>query len=324
MRAFVTGATGFVGGHLVDRLLAAGDDVVALVRSPDKAAALASRGVRLVVGDLANRAALREGAEGADVVYHAAALLGAPSEAQFVRGNRDGTASVLDVVSEQAPNARFVQVSSLAAAGPAERGRPRTSAQPDAPVTGYGRSKLAADDVVRESGLRWVIARPPAVYGPRDRDNFIKIYRLARVGVAPIFGDGKQELSLVCVPDLAEGLRLAGSATGIERGVFFLNHPEVVRSVDIVQTIGRQLGRAPRLIPLPRPLAVGALAVTDAMARFRHQPTLLRPDKVNDFFAPAWTADPAPFMQATGWSPQYNLRRGLELTFQWYREAGWL
>lgn len=298
--------------------------MTALVRSPAKAAGLGSRGVRLVPGDLANRAALRDGAEGADVVYHAAALLGAPNEAQFVRGNRDGTANVLEAVRERAPGARFVQVSSLAAAGPSERGRPRTAIEPDAPVTGYGRSKLAADQVVRESGLRWVIARPPAVYGPRDRDNFIKIYRLARLGVAPVFGDGKQELSLICVPDLADGLRLAGTSPGIEGGMFFLNHPQVVRSIDIVQTIGGQLGRTPRLIPLPRPLAVGALALTDATARFRGQPTLLRPDKVNDFFAPAWTADPAPFMQATGWAPQYDLHRGLELTYQWYREAGWL
>lgn len=324
MKALVTGATGFVGGHLVDCLLQAGDAVTALVRSPTKAEPLKARGVRLVTGDLDNRDALRMAVDGADVVYHVAAILGAANEAEFLRGNREGTANVVAAIQERAPQARLVQVSSLAAAGPTERGRPRTAADPDAPVTAYGRSKHAADQVVRESGLRWVIARPPAVYGPRDRDNFIKIYRLARVGVAPVFGDGKQEVSLVCVPDLADGLRRAGTAAGVEGGVYFLNHPEIVRSGDIVHRIGQQLGRQPIRIPLPRPLALGALTLTDGFARLRGQPTLLRPEKLNDFFAPAWTADPSPFMHATGWSPRFDLRAGLDLTYQWYRDARWL
>ncbi len=324
MKTLVTGATGFVGGHLVDRLLAAGDQVTALVRTPAKAAELERRGVRLISGDLANRAALNEAADGVDVVYHVAALLGAPTEAEFIRGNRDGTANVVAAVRERSPHARLVQVSSLAAAGPTQRGRPRTAAEPDTPVTGYGRSKFAADQVVRESGLRWVIARPPAVYGPRDRDNFIKIYKMASAGIAPVFGDGKQELSLICVPDLADGLRLAGTAPGIEGRVFFLNHPEVVRSTDIVRAIAAQLNRRVVLIPLPRVLAHAALGVTDAVARMRRQPTLLRPDKVNDFFAPAWTADPTPFMTAAGWTPNLDLRSGLDLTYRWYRDTGWL
>ncbi|MCU0621490.1 MAG: NAD(P)H-binding protein, partial [Gemmatimonadales bacterium] len=164
MKALVTGATGFVGSHLVDRLLGAGDAVTALVRSPAKAAGLAQRGVTLVPGDLHDRDALARAARGQDVAYHVAALVGAVDEAEFLRANREGTANVVQALEAEAPAARLVLVSSLAAAGPAPRGAPRGVEAPEAPVTMYGRSKLASEAVVRASGLGWVIARPPAVY----------------------------------------------------------------------------------------------------------------------------------------------------------------
>lgn len=324
MKAFVTGATGFVGGHLVDRLLAAGDEVTALVRSPAKAAGLAERGVRLVRGDLEARDALREAAAGADVVYHVAALVGAVDEAEFLRANREGTASVVAAVREVAVSARFVQVSSLAAAGPAARGRPRAAHEPEAPVTMYGRSKLAAEQVVRESGLRWVIVRPPAVYGPRDADNFITLFRALRWGVAPIFGDGTQELSLVHVEDLAAGIRAAGVAADVERRAWFVHHPEVVTSADVVRGIARELGRGVTVLPLPRVVAAAALGVTGRLATLLKRKTILRADKVHEFFAPAWTGDVAPFLAATGWQPRFDLAAGLAHTHAWYREAGWL
>ncbi|HEX5635058.1 MAG TPA: NAD-dependent epimerase/dehydratase family protein, partial [Gemmatimonadales bacterium] len=266
MRTFVTGATGFVGSHLLDTMLAAGDEVTALVRSPARAAGLAERGVRLVQGDLHDARALAQAAEGADAVYHVAALVGAVDEAEFLRANRDGTRHVVQAVKDASPGARLVLVSSLAAAGPAERGAPRPVDEPEQPVTMYGRSKLASERVVRESGLDWVIARPPAVYGPRDRDNFLTLFRIARFGICPVFGDGTQELSLVYAPDLAEALRLAGVTPGIGGRAYFVNHPEIVTSGDVVRQIGRVTGREVRLVPVPRALAEVALGVAGGTA----------------------------------------------------------
>ena len=92
----------------------------------------------------------------------------------------------------------------------------------------YGRSKNAAEQVVRQSHLPWVIARPPAVYGPRDSDNFLQVFKLVRSGFAPVFGDGSQELSMVYAPDLARSLELIGTTPGIESRAYFTNHPEIV------------------------------------------------------------------------------------------------
>ncbi len=324
MKALVTGATGFVGGHLVDRLLAEGAEVTALVRSPGKAADLAARGVRLVAGDLEAHDALREAARGQDVVWHVAALVGAVDEAAFMRANRDGTANLVAAVRAVAADARFVHVSSLAAAGPAGRGRPRTADEPVQPVTMYGRSKQAAEEVVRASGLRWVIARPPAVYGPRDRDNFIALFRLARAGIVPVFGSGDQELSLVQVEDLAEGLRLAGTAPGLEGRAWFVHHPEVATSADVVRTVGRLMGREVRVVPIPFGMARVALGVAGGIAGLLGRKTILRADKAHEFYQPAWTGDATPFLREAGWAPAYDLARGMARTWAWYREAGWL
>lgn len=324
MKALVTGGTGFVGSHLMDRLIAAGDEVTALVRSPAKAAGLHERGVRLVPGDLDDLEALRLAAAGQEAVYHVAALVGARSEAEFLRANRDGTANLVGAVEAVAPGARFVLVSSLAAVGPSERGRPRAAGAPPAPVTMYGRSKLAAEAVVRASRLPWVIARPPAVYGPRDRDNFLALFRLARYRLCPIFGDGTQELSLVYVTDLAAGLRHLALSPAAVGQAYFLNHPEVVTSGDLLREIGRIRGARVRLVPLPRPIAVAALGIAGGVAGLLDRKTILHPDKAHEFYQPAWCGDPQPLIQATGWTPQFDMASGLRAVHHWYREQRWL
>jgi nucleoside-diphosphate-sugar epimerase len=324
MKAMVTGATGFVGSHLIDRLLAAGHEVTALVRSPAKAAGLEARRVRLVRGDLHAEAAIREAVRGQNVVYHVAALVAARNEAEFFRANREGTASIVRAMEQLAPYARLVHVSSLAAAGPAALGAPRTADQPEAPVTMYGRSKNAAEQVVRQSHLPWVIARPPAVYGPRDRDNFLQVFKLVRSGFAPVFGDGSQELSMVYAPDLARSLELVGTTPGIESRAYFTNHPEIVTTTDLVRRIGKLMGRDVRIIPIPKPAARALLGAVGSLAAALGNRTVLRADKAHDFFSPGWTGDPTQVMSETGWQPEHDLDRGLAATKAWYQEAGWL
>jgi dihydroflavonol-4-reductase len=324
VKALVTGGTGFVGAHLIDRLLTSGHDVTALVRSPARAAGLEERGVRLVRGDLANEPAIREAVRGQDVVYHAAALVAAIDEAEFFLSNRDGTANVVRAMEQLAPYARLIHVSSLAAAGPAARGVPRTAADPEQPITMYGRSKHAAEQVVRGSHLPWIIARPPAVYGPRDRDNFLQVFKLVRSGFAPIFGDGGQELSMVYAPDLARALELLGSTPGIEGRAYFTNHPEVITTRDLVRSIGTLMGRDVRIIPIPRPAARLLLGAAGQVAAVTGNRTILRADKAHDFFCPAWTGDPTDLMSDTGWQPHHDLAHGLPATKAWYLEAGWL
>ena len=322
MKALVTGATGFVGSHLSEALHRGGHQVTALARSSRKAEALTSLGVRVIPGDLHDAAALESAAAGQDIIYHVAGVVAARDEAGFLRANLDGTRNILNA-AERSGNPRFVLVSSLAAAGPSPRGAPLTGHETPHPVTAYGRSKLAAEQVVRGSTLRWSVIRPPIVYGPRDRE-VLKIFRLARLRMAPVFGDGSQELSAVHASDLAEALIAAGESAATIGGIYTACHPEVFTSAELGQAVAAAMGRSVTTIRIPPSVGRALLSLTGAGARLTRQVTILTADKGNEFFQPAWTGDPAPLTRDTGWQAGYDLRSGLAATYEWYRQAGWL
>jgi nucleoside-diphosphate-sugar epimerase len=323
VNVLVTGATGFVGGRLVDHLLARGDTVTALVRSPDRAAPLSERGVRLIAGDLANHDALATAVTGQDVIYHVAGLVGAIDEAEFMAANRDGTANVARAARDAAVRPRFVLISSMAAGGPSRRGMPKTADGLNAPVTAYGRSKLAGESALTAIIPDAVIVRPPVVYGPGDRDGLLPLFKAARYGIAPMLGDGTMEISLIHVADLADAIILAATTADL-CGVYYVNHPAPTTSAELARAVAREMQQRPLLLRVPRWLAVVILAITGAWSRVMHQKTILHPDKIHEFFQEAWTADPSPFMARTGWSAVWDLPRGLADTAAWYRNAHWL
>jgi dihydroflavonol-4-reductase len=325
VRAFVTGGTGFVGSHLVDLLLAGGHEVACLVRSPAKAEALFERArPTLIPGSLTDDEALRRGAEGAEVIFHVAGLTSARSRAELFAVNEEGTRRVVAAAPRSLH--RIVYVSSLAAAGPSTRGRQLQGDEPEHPVTPYGASKLAGERAVRGGGLPWTIVRPPAVYGPRDVE-LLRVFRLARRGITPVFGDGSQELSLIYVEDLARALLAAARARDAVGRTYFAAHPDVVRSRAFVLAVGRAVrpdARPPIVVPLPTPVARAALWVTGLAAKLTRRATVLTPDKANELLADAWTCSPAALERDTGWTPNYSLAAGLAKTVAWYRERGWL
>lgn len=322
MKALVTGGTGFVGSHLIEALLQRGDTVTALVRTPARATRLAEAGVRLVRGDLDATEALREAAAGVDVVYHVAGRVAARDDAEFLQANRQGTANLLAAAGESG-TPRFVFVSSLAAGGPAPRGAPLAGGEPPRPVTAYGRSKLAGEEVVRASALPWVILRPPMVYGPRDTE-VLKLFKLARWGVAPVFGRGDQELSAVFGPDLATALIAAGTSPNTAGNTYLPCHPEVFTSRAFAVEVGKAVGRDVLVLGVPEPVGRGLLAVIGGAAKLTGTASVLSSEKADEFFETAWTGDPTALMRDTGWAPTTGLARGLRETMAWYREQGWV
>ena len=321
MKVAITGATGFVGSHLLDRLRER--EVAVLVRGDRAAASLlaADPRRRVVRGGLADEAALDALVAEADVVYHVAGLVAARSEAEFLAVNRDGAAAVARACRRGGAR-RMVYVSSLAVTGPSEAGRPVHDATWPRPVTAYGRSKAAGEDAVRESGVEHVIVRPPVVYGPRDRQ-LLRFFRLARRGIVPLLGDGGQQLSLVHAADLADALVAAG-ASGAPGRVYHAAHPEPVTQRALATAIGRAVGRRPVLVPLPAGLVRAALAVSGAAAWLTGKPTLLDPAKAPELLAPAWVCAADGLARDGGWQARIAHADGLAATAAWYADAGWL
>jgi len=325
VRAFVTGGTGFVGSHLVEHLLAAGHDVTCLVRSPAKAEALfRDRQPRLVQGDLDAPAAIRQASEGCDVVFHVAGITSARSRGEFFGVNEGGTITVLRHVP--ATLRRFVLVSSLAAAGPARRGAPHDGHERPAPVTHYGASKLAAELAVRGSAFPWTIVRPPAVYGPRDVE-ILRVFRMVRGPVMPVFADGRQELTFVYADDLARALIAAAEAPAAQGKVYYGTHPEITSQRAFITAVARAVrtdGRLPRMLSVPGAPARAGLWLTGTAALLAGRATVLTADKANEFLADSFACSPAPLERDTGWHAEHDLASGIPRTTAWYREQRWL
>jgi nucleoside-diphosphate-sugar epimerase len=311
-----------VGGHLARELVGRGDQVTALARPGARAGALAELGCRLVAGGLADESARAELLREAEVVYHVAGLVAAPSLAEFRRVNVELSAAFARDAAK-ADVARFLLVSSLAVTGPAPRGRSLDESSGPGPVTDYGRSKREGEGAVRESGVALTVVRPPAVYGPGDRA-FLTLFRLAARGVFPLLGDGRQELSLVFARDLSRALVAAATSRATLGGVYHAAHDEVVTQRELGEALSRALGRRVRFLRLPGPLLRAILAAASPLASAAGRPALPRPDKAHELLAPAWRASSAALRRDTGWSAEVPLERGLAETARAYRSAGWL
>ncbi len=327
MKVLVTGATGFVGSHLAAALAKRGDDVFCLARRPEQAAFIASLGALSAPGSLEDVESLKVALRGVEQVYHLAGLTAAGSEQEFLGVNEGGTLRLILAIRAAIPTLkRFVHVSSIAAVGPTSRGGRLTEDSPCRPLTAYGRSKLAGEAVVRHAvGLPWTIVRPPVVYGPRDRE-LLRLFRIARWGFAPVFGLGSQELSLVYVTDLVEGIARAGVEPAALGQTYHLAHPDVLRSRDLARAIGRAVrgGRAPLIVPVPATVAAPIVRVIGRAAAAAGRRTVVSEDKLAEFLAPAWGTSVAKAERELGWRPTHDLTGGVAETAAWYRSEGLL
>lgn len=324
MKTFVTGATGFVGSHLAEALAARGDTVLALARRPDQHAALRALGATPVGGSLENERALLTALEGVEVVYHSAGLVAAKDEAEFFAVNDSGTRRLLDAVRRAAPGlTRFVYVSSQAALGPSPRGVALGEDAECRPVTPYGRSKLAGELTVRGAHLPWSVVRPSSVYGPRDRE-FLRVFRLARRGLAPVIGTGRQELSLVHVHDLVRLIVRCGTEDAARNQIVHAAHPAVVLSRDVIRAAGAALGASPVIVPVPGIVAAPIIWAIGAAASARGGRSVVSYDKLPEFLAPAWVLSVAKAERLLGWKAELGVVEGMALTAEWYKKEGWL
>ncbi|HEX6588477.1 MAG TPA: NAD-dependent epimerase/dehydratase family protein [Longimicrobiales bacterium] len=320
--AIVTGATGFVGSHLVDALCARGEDVRALVRPSSDSRGLSAAGARPVIVDLTSRSAVAAALQGADVVYHLAAATRARDEAEYRRANVDTTVAVVAAAASLPRPPRVVVLGSLAAAGPASHGQP-VGEEACAPLTAYGRTKLEAERVaLSTSAASVVVLRAPAVYGPRDRDLFT-FFRLASLGVMPTPTGPDRPVQLIHVQDLVRALIAAGDADTSGR-VYNVADPSIRPWSEVVELIARAVGRRPVKVPVPRALLRVAALVSEKAARLSSRATIFNRDKVTELLAPGWLCTTERAARELGFRTSIPLERGIEETAAWYRAEGWL
>jgi nucleoside-diphosphate-sugar epimerase len=300
--AAVTGATGFVGPHLIAALARHGWKLRLLIRRWTPLPSLAGVDAEIVWGDLSDEAALRRLVEVAAAVVHAAGVIKARRVEDFQAINRDATARL----SSMAPNIPFLLLSSLAAREPQ--------------LSPYAASKRAAEDVIARRPGPWLAVRAPAVYGPGDRET-LAYFKMAARGFTLQPNRPDARLSLIHVEDLAEALALA-----LDRPL-----PPAVREIDdgrpggyshedMAAAAAGALGRRVHPLRIPQ----GLIGMVAALNSLRRSAQILTPAKVRELFHPDWVAHDRSLAAATGFVARYDLSEGFGHTIWWYRARGWL
>jgi nucleoside-diphosphate-sugar epimerase len=333
----VTGATGFIGLHLVEALVRRGERVRCLVRRSSRTEALGRLGVELAIGDLDQLAGLEAALADVGLVYHVAGIKAAFSLTEFERINRDGTARLAAACASLAQPPRLVYVSSISATGPAPRGQLRVESDPPAPLSLYGLSKRAGElALARHAGqVPTTIVRPGIVFGPRDRDvlRIMQFIQAVRCHISP--GLHPPALSYIHVADLVElvlragdrGARLAAIQNGKPgQGQYFAVAAEHPTYAELGKIVRPMLKRpyAP-VIPIPGPVAWCVAGMTEGLSRWRGGRTdALNLDKIREALCASWACSGEAARRELDFVPAAPLAERLRETIEWYRCEGWI
>ena len=328
MKILVTGATGFIGSHVAEKLLQKGYDVRCIIRKTSNLRWLEGKKFDLIEASLADKKELERATVDVDYIYHIAGNTSAKNLAEYMQGNCQGTINLIEAALSNAPNLkRFLYVSSQTAAGPAASlTQPITENMPMQPITDYGRSKKAAEEAVNSysSRLPFTIVRPPAVYGQRDTEIF-SIFKMIQMGLIAYMGFDKKSLSIVHSEDLSNGIIEAAESQNTIGKTYFVSSDEFYDWKDIYQLMKKHLGKNFTVnIHLPHFLVLGAGAISGLLGKFSAKPPVFNYQKGIDFIQQFWICSTENAAKDFGYKQKISLEQGIEETIKWYKEMKWL
>ncbi len=326
----VTGANGFVGSHLVDFLLDKGHAVRCLVRKSSNLRWLEGKPVEIHPVGLTDADKLEPVLKGADYVFHVAGVVKARTPQGYFDGNVETTRQILTALTRthaQEPSRlkRLLVVSSLTASGPGKPNEPVNEDMPMRPITNYGRSKKAQEELLHQhmDKLPITICRPPAIYGERDTEIFL-YFKTYNQGLMSTIGLQDKYLSLIHVADLVRGLYLAATHPGAVGETYYITSKDWY-SWSQIGDISRQVfGKGALRLRLPHGLVYSVAGVAQAYAGLTKQAATLNIEKARDLVQAYWTCDPDKAGQELGYWSELSLKDGFQRTVDWYRAERWI
>jgi UDP-glucose 4-epimerase len=325
-KLLITGASGFLGYHLIEAALAKGLDVTAGVRQKSRVDHLANFQIRYTFLDFGNRQRLLQELEegGYDYIIHAAGATKAASQKEYDKANAESTEVLAQAAKVALPLLKkLVFVSSLAAIGPLNDldGAITEETLPH-PVTAYGRSKLLAEHKLSAQPTPWLVLRPTAIYGPRDKDIFI-ILRMISRGWEPYIGRDPQRLSFVYVKDLAD-LSVHALFSDVTHQAYNVTDGRSYDRFELADIVKGYFHRKALKFFVPVPLVRLIAAGLEKLYERRKAAPALNREKLQEITAPNWICRTDRVRAELGFLPDYDLKNGLEETLEWYLREGWL
>jgi nucleoside-diphosphate-sugar epimerase len=325
-KVLVTGATGFTGNHLCERLVKDGYPVRGLVRDPLRAAGLRRAGVEVLAGDLRDAQSLRRAVQGSSIVYHIAAEFrhGNLSRKEMMAVNFEGTRNMLEAAVQEGVH-KFIHCSTIGVHGDIKN-PPADENAPCAPGDIYQESKLEAEKLVTDymvkRRLPVVIFRPGGIYGPKDL-RFLKLIKAIRNGHFLMLGSGKPLYQMIYIDDLIDGILLCATEKRALGNVYILTGRESVTLNQLVRTIAEVLGVSPPWLRFPVSPVYAAGFICELLCKpLGINPPLYR--RRVDFFRKSRSFTIAKAQRELGFEPQIDLRSGINRTVAWYRQEGLL
>ncbi len=326
MKAFVTGATGFVGSHLVDRLIERGIEPYCLRRKTSNIKWLEGKPVKFVDGDLFSNEVLEDVIKDMDYVFHVAGVVKAKNKDGFIKGNHLATKNLIEITRKVNPGIKkFVHISSLAVCGPTPDATPLTEDYDPKPMTTYAVTKLAAEEEVMKykDEMNVTILRPPAVYGPRDTEIFI-YFQTFKKGLNSLIGFGEKFLSLVYVKELVDAIMLAAESDKSNGQTYFICSDKPYNWDEIGSTTSIVLGKKSLKLRLPHFFVFSVGYMAEYFGRLTNKAMTLNVEKVRDITSARWVCSNEKAKKELGFNPVLSLEEGFRETVDWYKLEGWL
>lgn len=327
MKALVTGATGFVGSHVVERLKKEGVNVAAFVRPSSDVTLLKQWGVPLVYGDLHDPLSIEKALQGVTHVFHCAAVVSDWAEPQEIsRTNIEGTQSLLEAAA-RAKVERFIHVSTLAVLGMHDHFRTNETAPYEATGDTYCDTKIEAEKKVTEAynrlGLPVVIVRPGFIYGPRDRQFLPRVLKFLKAGKFVYIGDGQKILNLTYIDNLVDAILLAAKKREAVGKIYNITDDGKVTRKMLIEAIcdSANLPKPTKAIPIPIAKVICTVCETITRITKSKKPPLLNRARMK-FLALNLDFDISKIKSELGYIPKVSLQRGIQDTIQWFKSSG--
>lgn len=320
MKALVTGATGFIGSHLVDELIKEGFSITCLVRKDSDLKWIESYPVNYVTGNCINNDTLKNIFNDFDYVFHVAGITKAQKTDDFYCTNVTGTENLVTAVKKYNKRLkRLIYISSLAVVGPSREGIPLSVGASPSPISDYGKSKLEAEQFVltQKKELPITIIRPPTVYGPRDKD-FVLVFKMIKKGIFPYFG--KSYYSMIYVEDLIKGIVKTIKTERTVGKTYYLTDDDIYSNDELADIIAKHLGCKYVKLRLPKHI----IPVIESVTEVLRKNSIVSPDKVKELRYTHWLCSCDEAKKDFGFKPQVCLNDGMKWTANWYKIHKWL